>query len=337
MNKGLIFLCLACGILALTIITICVGPAITGVFGVGDWGNQNCQIYADSHKYTEDDKDLTKDEKDKILEYLDKGKHLCERQKAMYGLEYAALISDLVFGFSCTLLSLLHFFGVGKSFEKITGLIGLISGVIGFILTLIYIIYSGYIFTHDNEDLDYDSEPSASNLNPYSSNATPKLDKNREFAKWNADKKIYECLYYDKDDYDLFYPKYKDLGKKQYNYHKDFSFPDENSKYASCKWSSFISILPQPTDPAENIDYYRQSLRELCSFSLTVTNNQLDDCTDLFYDEGSNSISNKYQYDKWVTSIIFGCFIILLDLGLAVFGFLMFKESDSSSGLVSIK
>lgn len=255
----------------------------------------------------------------------------------MYGLEYAALILDLVFGFSCTLLSLLHFFGVGKSFEKITALIGLISGVIGFILTLIYISYSGYIFTNDNEDIDYDIEPSASNLIPYSSDATPKLDKNREIAKWNADKKIYECLYYDKDDYDSLYPKYKDLGKKQYNYHKDFSFPDENSKYDSCKWSYFISTkLPQPDPPDVPITYESFSIFELCSISLTVTNNQLDDCTDLFYYD-NREISNKYNYDKWVTSIIFGCFIILLDLGLAVFGFLMFKESDSSSGLVTIK
>jgi hypothetical protein len=334
MNKGLIFLCLACGLLALTIITICVGPAITGVFNVGDWVAQNCQIYADSHKHTEDDKDLTKDAKDKILKYLDKGKHLCERQKAMYGLEYAALISDLVFGFSCALLSLLHFFGVGKSFEKITGLIGLISGVIGFILTLIYIIYSGYIFTNDSEDLEYNSQPTdPDNLIPYSYEATPKLDKNREIAKWNEDKKIYECLYYDKDDYDSLYAKYKDLGKKQYNYHKDFTFPDDNSKYSDCLFSSYIEALQQAD--TSGTDYRSQTKNELCSYFLTLSNQQLNDCTDLFYD-ANNDISNKYQYDKWVASIIFGCFIILLDLGLAVFGFLMFKESDSS-GLVSIK
>lgn len=52
MNKGLIFLCLSCGILVLTIITVCVGPAINGVFNVGEWGDKNCKIYADSHKYT---------------------------------------------------------------------------------------------------------------------------------------------------------------------------------------------------------------------------------------------------------------------------------------------
>jgi hypothetical protein len=338
MNKGLIFLCLSCGLLFLTIITICVAPIITGVLG-GDWGVNNCQEYADAHKKVEDNKVLTNDEKDKILKYLDKGKHLCERRKAMYGLEYAALISDIVFGFSCTLLSLLHFFGVGKNFEKITGLIGLISGIIGFILTFIYIIYSGYIFTNDNDYLSYQTDPDnldPDDLDPYESHSTPKLDKNREFAKWNEEKNKYECLFYDKDDYDSLYPKYNDLGKKQYNYHKDFSFPDDNSKYSSCQLNDFYSSLPQPAAPNPPINYSEKSKKELCNILLTSTYTKLNnDCTYLFY-EGNNDISNKYQYDKWVTSIIFGCIIILLDLGLAVFGFLMFKDSDSS-GLVSLK
>ena len=340
MNKGLIFLCLSCGLLVLTIVTICVAPIITGVLGY-NWGVGNCQEYADGHKKAEDDKDLTKDDKDKVLKYLDKGKHLCERRKAMYGLEYAAFISDLVFGFSCTLLSLLHFFGVGKSFEKITGLIGLVSGVIGFILTLIYIIYSGYIFTNDNENLEYESSPDPDDLNPYSSGAMPKLDKNREFAKWNEEKKVYECLFYEKNDYDSFYPKYKDLGKKQYNYHKDFSFPDENSKYSSCQTNDFISNLITSlsiTDQNVIQQYYNQASQylTLCSNFENFQNIQVSGCSYLFYD-GANDLSNKYQYNKWVTSIVFGCIIILLNLGLAVFGFLMFKESDGSSGLVSIK
>ena len=340
MNKGLIFLGLSCGLLVLTIITICVAPIITGVLGE-NWGVYNCQEFADSHKNTEDNKDLTNDEKEKVLEYLDKGKHLCERKKAMYGLEYAAFISDLVFGFSCTLLSLLHFFGVGKSFEKITGLIGLISGIIGFILTFIYIIYSGYIFTNDNDYKRYESDPDSDDLTPYRSEAQPKLDKNREFAKWNEEKKIYECLYYDEDDYDSFYPKYNDLGKKQYNYHKDFAFPDENSKYGSCQISDFISnliaslTLSDPNDAREYYELERQTFT-LCSKFKTYPNIQVPGCSYLFYN-GDNDISNKYQYDKWVTSIIFGCIIILLNLGLAVFGFLMFKESDGSSGLVSLK
>ena len=314
MNKGLIFLCLSCSILFLTIVTICNAPIITHTIDADDWGVQNCQYYADNRKSIEDDKDLTKDQKDKQLESNDKEKHLCDRKKAMYGLEYAAFILDLVFGFSCTLLSLLHFFGVGKSFEKLTGIIGLISGVIGFIFTLIYIIYSGYIFTNDKPG------------------DTIKLDKNREVAKWTGSK--YECLFYDKDDDDSFYAKWNDLGKKQYNYHKDFSFPDENSKYDECSFKGIESTITGLSGyPSGQVP----SLKECCSnsfFSLAKT--AAGNCDYLFYSD-SDGVENKYIYDKWVTSLIFGCIIILLNLGLAVFGFLIFKESGGSSGPVTIQ
>ena len=317
MNKGLIFLGLSCGILLLTIVTICNAPIITHTIKDADeWGVQNCQYYADNHKDIEDDKDLDKDEKDKQLESNDKEKHLCERTKAMYGLEYAAFILDLVFGFACTLFSLLHFFGVGKSFEKLTGIIGLICGFIGFIFTSIYIIYSGYIFTNDN------------------AGEILKLDKNREIAKWTGTK--YECLFYDKDDDDSIYAKWSDLGKKQYNYHKDFSFPDDNSKYNDCKNFRIIIETLNQAGP----DYYPTELDELCGNDFgSLSKSQLNNCDYLFYGEGDdiNGVSNKYVYDKWVTTIIFGCIIILLNIGLAVFGFLMFKDSGSSSGPVTIQ
>jgi hypothetical protein len=325
MNKGLIFLCLSCGLLVLTIITICVAPIITGNLGSG-WGQLNCQYFADAHKNTEDDSSKTKDQKDKELKTIDKLKHLCDREKAMYGLEYASLISDLVFGFSCTLLSLLHFFGVGKNFEKITGIIGLISGVIGFILTFIYIIYSGYIFTNDGPKKEDDID---SFIRSGSSSGKPKLDKNREFAKWDGSK--YECLFYDKDDDDddSLYPKWNDLGKKQYNYHKDFVFADADTEYKKCQLTSVSGITL-----GYNTDY-----QDLCKNDIPSVTTKIPNCDSeyIFYDNEENDVSNKYQYDKWVTSIIFGCIIILLNLGLAVFGFLIFKESDSSSGLVSLK
>jgi hypothetical protein len=324
MNKGLIFLCLSCGLLVLTIITICVAPIITGNLGSG-WGQLNCQYFADAHKNTEDDSSKTKDQKDKELKTIDKLKHLCDREKAMYGLEYASLISDLVFGFSCTLLSLLHFFGVGKNFEKITGIIGLISGVIGFILTFIYIIYSGYIFTNDGPKKEDDID---SFIRSSPSSGKPKLDKNREFAKWDGSK--YQCLFYDKDDDDddSLYPKWNDLGKKQYNYHKDFVFADADTEYQKCQLGNAGITVTYNTD-----------FQDLCKNDIPSVTTKITNCDSeyIFYDNEENDVSNKYQYDKWVTSIIFGCIIILLNLGLAVFGFLIFKESDSSSGLVSLK
>jgi hypothetical protein len=324
MNKGLIFLCLSCGLLVLTIITICVAPIITGNLG-SEWGQLNCQYFADAHKNTEDDSSKTKDQKDKELKTIDKLKHLCDREKAMYGLEYASLISDLVFGFSCTLLSLLHFFGVGKNFEKITGIIGLISGVIGFILTFIYIIYSGYIFTNDGPKKEDDID---SFIRSSPSSGKPKLDKNREFAKWDGSK--YQCLFYDKDDDDddSLYPKWNDLGKKQYNYHKDFVFADADTEYQKCQLGNAGITVTYNTD-----------FQDLCKNDIPSVTTKITNCDSeyIFYDNEENDVSNKYQYDKWVTSIIFGCIIILLNLGLAVFGFLIFKESDSSSGLVSLK
>ena len=71
LNKGLIFLCLSCGLLVLTIITICVAPIITGNLGSG-WGQLNCQYFADAHKNTKDDSSKTKDQKDKELKTIDK-------------------------------------------------------------------------------------------------------------------------------------------------------------------------------------------------------------------------------------------------------------------------
>ena len=70
----------------------------------------------------------------------------------MYGLEYSSLIIDVIVGFICAVLGLLHYFDVAKPFEKISGLIGLGSGIVGFILTLTYIYYSGYIFINDSTD-----------------------------------------------------------------------------------------------------------------------------------------------------------------------------------------
>jgi len=77
----------------------------------------------------------------------------CNRDKVMYGLEYSSLIFDVICGFICTILGLLHYFDIGKPFENITGIIGLATIIIGFILTLVYVIYGVYIFT--NESLWY--------------------------------------------------------------------------------------------------------------------------------------------------------------------------------------
>ena len=45
-----------------------------------------------------------------------------------------------------------------------------------------------------------------------------------------------------------------------------------------------------------------------------------------------DDFSNKYKFDLWITSIIFDALVLVLTLGLIIFGFLLFKDSNGSSG-----
>ena len=62
-------------------------------------------------------------------------------------MEYTSFIFDIIIGFVCGLIGLLHLFGLKKDFVSNTGLIGLICGIIGFIFTLVYVIFNGLVYT----------------------------------------------------------------------------------------------------------------------------------------------------------------------------------------------
>jgi hypothetical protein len=201
MNNLVIFLFIALAILIFSIISVSVAPIINNILGeFSRWGKFNCQYYADSAKYSESLDEKFREEK---------LRNLCYRQNGMYGLEYSSFIIDLGLGFICAQLALLHYFQIGKSFEKITGLIGLIGGGIGFILTLIYVCFSGYIFTQDaafkTPELNF---PLLNRLYPNGAS----------YKKGSSD--IY--VYSNDKSYDSQFAKYKDLGDIQYNYNKKF-------------------------------------------------------------------------------------------------------------------
>ena len=121
MNSNLFFLLIACISVSFTIIVICNGPVINSLISIDP--TENCQFLRDD--YDNDKKTINNLSED--AKKLHKRKiHKCERDKALYGLEYSALIMDIFFGFVCSLLGLLNYFGSAKSFEKIIGLIGLI-------------------------------------------------------------------------------------------------------------------------------------------------------------------------------------------------------------------
>ena len=304
MNSKLFFLLIACASVSFTIIVICNGPVIQSFAGIS--GIENCQEKHDN--YDNIKSGLSKEEKKPYLREI----HRCERYKAMYGLEYASLIMDIFFGFVCALLGLLNYFGAAKSFEKIIGLIGLISGVICFIMTLIYICYNGYIFTNDTDE-------------------TIKIDKDGLFAELN-DNNYYDCKYFDKDDLNAIYAKFNELGKKQYNYNKDIYFENQKDEVSECtisKYDFFNDVIEFCSSSTQATQ--KNAISSRYDIPKKYDSNNSDVCKKLYFDIKSNSIiSKRYYYDRWVTSIIFGVFVIACNIGLALFGFLIFKDGGSS-------
>ena len=284
--KKTLFLVFSGVIVIFTIISICCAPIINGdIINASSWKSENCQLKEDTYKLNKNDANKRE-------------KNLCNRQKAMYGLEYSSLILDIILGFICTVLGLLHFFDAVKAFDKVTGIIGLASGIVGFIMTLVYICYSGYIFTNDSTegfDDNYDFKL--------------KLDKDGAFAKWDSSQSKYKCLFYENGKIDPV--KYNDLGKRQYNYEKK-RYYNVDSKYTDCV--------------IDNTDAFNDcNAGEYFSASGIDTNK----CPYLYLRTTADTFKNKYVFDRWVTTIIFSCFIAVCCIGLAVFGFLLFK-SDSS-------
>ena len=285
MGKGFLFFCCSCVILALTIVNLSIGPAISGRAVDDDddvtWGNLNCAKKKDDYDKA-DDGSLSDADKKGYEVRIDK----CERRKAMYNMEYTSFIFDVVIGFVCGLLGLLHIFEVKKDFVANTGLIGLICGIIGFVLTLVYVIFNGLVFTNNYSDQG-------------------KADENGIFAE-KVSSGTYKCLNHD-DSGDVLslYAKISELNKKQYNYDKDLYKSYEDSKVGDC---------------SEDVDE--------CGSSGTITgSHQYDgtiDCPYLYiYKKSSNS--NQDLFDRFLTALILSLVVCLANIGLALFGFLLFR------------
>ena len=292
--KKTLFLILSGVIVIFSIICICSGPVINGIIPKSlEWRTENCQRWSDAYK-DENDKDTKESYK--------KARNKCNREKAMYGLEYSSLIIDVICGFVCTILGLLHYFDIGKPFEKVTGIIGLATGIIGFVLTLVYVIYSGYIFTND----------------PYidkGGHYIIRRDGDWAYAKYE-DGKGYKCFFYKKKDIYTGLAKYSDLGKKQYNYNKkkNQAYSDPTSKFYLCSYSNLSS----------RANYHPSQ----CGSDGYINIAQIPGCDNL-YGDNYDEIDNKYLFDRWITTFIFSCFICASCIGLAIFGFLLFKSDGS--------
>ena len=363
--KKLIFLCIAVAVVIFSVVVLNISPVIH-IIG-DDKYHESCKKYSDKHKYNEDKKVSeisgvsTEDEKKEFLELLKKGENKCKKNKAIIGLEYASLNINIVFGFTSVILGLQYYLGVGNNLGKIIGLIGLVAGVIGFVLTFIYVIYSGIIFNNDvvGKSFEYGSEYS---------NAKPKIDSDGAFLEWNEDKKRYVCIFYNKDNKDSLFLKYSDYGNKYLSYSTDvdYAYDKDNFEYKSsggCIYKDLIDFNSYSYDPSITVtppsyitptpSFGRNNYWKNCknldekNLKISVNNekikyydnegNEKGKCDKILYIDTDLSNENKDKYDKWVTSIVLSCFIFVFDLGLAVFGFLLFKDSNgSSSGPVTI-
>jgi len=292
MDKTFFFFYISTAILILTIIVICISPIINNVgvkeeginFTFSSWRTNNCKFLSDK---------INSDEiGPEILHNLQKMKNLCYRKKAMYDLEYASLFIDVVLGFLCAYLSLLHCFHLGTKFIRKTGMIGVIGGTIGFIITLVCICYNGYIFNNDIAfgEVDFAQLKIISGIEKlFSNGATHKCIEGKYFTP----------DFNDKDDYSK-YIKYKDLGKKQYNYNSEFYGNYYVDQTSSCKTTAINCTI---------------------------------NCNYLYASPPKNTFQNKNLYDRWMATLIMNIFIDICFVGVIILGVLLFKDKENSNYL----
>ena len=286
MSKGLLFFCCACCILVLTIINLSIGPIISGRIG-SSWGYANCPYLKDLWDIAKDDQTKTDDN----IKFNEKWNYdQCQRGKGLHDMEYTSFIFDIVIGFICSLIGLLHLFDLKKDFVSNTGLIGLICGVVGFVLTFVYVIFNGiYCTTYGT--------------------GVYKRDGDGVFAeKTEAGK--FKCLYYDEpENYHSYQATYSELNKKQYNYKKDFLKDiDTNCIYTSNYYYNYPNDYPCNRDEI-----------------ITVTSKAT--CDKLYLPE-IDDIDNKDYSDRFLTALILSLFVCLANIGLALFGFLLFRTPN---------
>ena len=297
MGKGLIFFSCACCILVLTIVNLSIGPIITGRTGIK--GTLNCEALKDA------DDANTGDGKYSTGWAVDE----CIRKKGMYDMEYTSFIFDIVIGFVCGLIGLLHLFEVKKDFVSNTGLIGLICGIVGFVLTFVYVIFNGLVYTNYYDNFIY------------------KTDGDGIVAEASGNK--YECKYFDeKGNVHALIAKYSDLGKKQYNYNKDLVTDLNSNQCVLSPPTTPPSTIPPPSTSSDTEKYLVAcSISETFDPNIVGISKTIAACPKLYIynSDIDTSISNKDISDRFLTALILSLIVCLANIGLALFGFLLFR------------
>ena len=281
----------------LSAINISIGPIVNKKVGT-DWGTANCEYLKDQY---EEKKTTLSGKEIKYLEGWQKEE--CLRKKGMYNMEFTSFIFNICIGFSCGLLALLHLLEAKKDFIPKTGLIGLICGVVGFVLSFVYVVYNGIVYTkyYENEYIY-------------------KRDREGAFAVLNGDK--YICFYHDEPaNKHSIIAKFSDLIQKQYNYDKDLIASYESNEIAVCKQDPKIclkgkEILVSTITPNSNPDPVNP-VDTPCKY-LYVNIDPID------------NFSNKDLSDRFLTTLILSLIVCLANIGLAIFGILLFQKPEDA-------
>ena len=322
--KKLIFFAIASALLLFSLIVVNITPI--DLIGGQSWSQQACSSISDQIDQLE-----KQNYSDEQLKPYKNNLNRCKNKKAMVGLDYVTSNFNIIFGFICALLGFLLFMNL-INIGKYIGLIGLGVGAVGFVLTFVYVIESGLVF----DDIDGSSDM--------------RIESDGAYLEWKGNK--YVCIFYDKDDYDSVYLRYSDYGKKYLNYHKDLFYPegDKKFKFQSASGTPLsggcIYRSIDEWDECKDLDEGTSNSQTSALLNLNSkikyyddSGNPKGDCDKLYNIEMNQNTNNRRKviYDRWLTTIIFSCFILLLDIGLAIFGFLLFRESGGSSGSVAIK
>ena len=313
MGKGLLFFCCSCCILVLTIVNLSIGPIINGTLNAitrDDIGTLNCAKRKDDW----DDKDKAGTDDDTLKYKYQYLYDACIRKKGMHDMEYTAFIFDIVIGFVCGLIGLLHLFDLKKDFVSNSGLIGLICGVVGFALTFVYVVFNGLVYT----TLYAMNDAGSSGI----------VKRNGDYAIAEKDGNNFKCLYFDheKNPYSK-YAKISDLGKKQYNYDKDGydDYMKQSSQTPNCIDSS--SVLTS-TKYIENVCMSQETIPIADFSSASFSSCNLIYIRQYWINNNGvpkQGIEYKDLSDRFLTTLILSLIVCLANIGLALFGFLLFR------------
>ena len=285
MSKGLIFFCCACCILLFTIINLSVGPIISGK--VGD----DKDMMTDEYYWGTANCELWKDAYDRLDD--------TDNDVVKYGIEWQKdecirkkAMHDMEytsFIFNAVIGYVCATLGLLHLFEVKKEFVSK-TGLIGLGCGIVGFVFS-FVYVILN-GLVYTTYYNRDDI-------IYKRDSDGVFAEKKGSQ--FECIYFDSQyNTHALIAKYSDLIQKQYNYDKDL-------------FESYQKIDPACTlNPAS-----------VCGPDGKIAS--IPGCDKLYVNDYQNGVTNKDISDRFLTTLILSLFVCLANIGLAIFGFLLFR------------